>query len=224
MFRGSYAIAKLCYDTSLDIYVAMKIMNKARLKKLFIGKNKTVYKLVETEIAIMKKMFHPNVVHLYEIIDDPNSNKLYLIMEYISSGTLAEKIKIAGKLPLEQCWSYFRGLIQGLEYCHKVAGIIHRDIKPENLLIGEDGAIHIADFGVSFMIENGSDEARATFGSAQYMAPEICKGRNYKGKQTDIWAAGITLYYMAVGELPFDAKNRETLSKLIISSEYLLLI
>jgi len=199
-------------------------MNKMRLKKLFIGKNKTVYKLVETEIAIMKKMCHPNIVQLYEIIDDPKSNKLYLVMKYISGGTLAEKIKKVGKLPPDQCWNYFRDLIQGLEYCHKVAGIIHRDIKPENLLIGEDDTIHIADFGVSFMIENGSDEARATFGSAQYMAPEICKGSNYKGKQTDLWAAGITLYYMALGELPFDGKNRETLSKLIISSEYLLKI
>eukprot|EP00826_Nyctotherus_ovalis_P038513 TRINITY_DN3610_c0_g6_i1.p1 TRINITY_DN3610_c0_g6~~TRINITY_DN3610_c0_g6_i1.p1 ORF type:complete len:208 (-),score=56.02 TRINITY_DN3610_c0_g6_i1:477-1100(-) len=206
----------------MDMYMAMKIMNKARLKKLFIGKQKTVYKLIETEIAVMKKMCHPNIVHLYEIIDDPNSNKLYLIMEYISGGTLAEKIKRTGKIPLEQCWNYFRDLIQGVEYCHKAAGIIHRDIKPENLLIGEEDTIHIADFGVSFMIENGSDEARATFGSVHYMAPEICKCGNYKGKQTDIWAMGITLYYMAVGKLPFDATNREALNKLIIHIEYAL--
>eukprot|EP01022_Parablepharisma_sp_SALTPOND_P004349 TRINITY_DN120140_c0_g1_i1.p4 TRINITY_DN120140_c0_g1~~TRINITY_DN120140_c0_g1_i1.p4 ORF type:complete len:274 (-),score=36.42 TRINITY_DN120140_c0_g1_i1:1856-2677(-) len=199
----------------------MKIMNKARLKKLFIGKNKTAYKLVETEVAIMKKVCHPNLVQLYEIIDDPNSNKLYLVMQFISGGTLADCVKKNGKIPLEKCWKYFRNLIQGLEYCHEVAGIIHRDIKPENLLLGPEDTLYIADFGISFMIENGSDEARATFGSAHFMAPEICKCGNYKGRQTDIWAAGATLYYMLMGKLPFDAPTRAALSDCIINKPQL---
>ena len=203
----------------MDMKVAMKIMNKARLKKLFIGKNKTAYKLVENEVAIMKKMFHPNIVHLYEIIDDPNSNKLYLIMGYITGGNLQEVIKLKGKLTPDQCWRYFRDLIQGLEYCHKVAGIIHRDIKPENLLIRTDDTLCIADFGISFMLENGSDESRATLGSAYYMAPEICTCSKYKGRLTDIWAAGVTLYYMATSKLPFESVKRSELNDYIISKE-----
>lgn len=195
----------------------MKVMSKAKLKKLLVGKNKTAYKQVENEIAIMKKAIHPNIVQLYETIDDPSSNKLYLIIEYISGGTLLNKIKKQGKIPLEKCWSYFRDIIQGLEYCHEVAGIIHRDIKPENLLIDENDNVRIADFGVSFMIENGSDESKATIGSAYFMAPEICKGTSYKGRQTDIWAAGVTLFYMITAKLPFNAVGITQLYQVIIN-------
>jgi serine/threonine protein kinase len=196
----------------------MKIMNKARLRKLLLGKNKSAYKLIENEIAIMKKMCHPNIVQLFEIIDDPNSNKLYLVMQYVAGGTILDKIKEYGKIPIDLSWKYFRGLIAGLEYCHVAANIVHRDIKPENLLIDAQDNLYVSDFGVSFIVENGSDESRSTFGSPCFMAPEICKCGNYKGKQTDIWAAGVTLYYMITGKLPFEGSDMKTLSKAIIST------
>jgi [calcium/calmodulin-dependent protein kinase] kinase len=213
-------MVRLCFDTRLHKKVAMKVMNKRKLKRLFIGKNKSAYKLVECEIAVMKKVCHKNVVQLYEIIDDPSYNKLYLVMQYIPGGDLLHRIKKEGKIPTERCWKYFRGLIAGLEYCHDVAGIIHRDIKPENLLLDLKDNLYISDFGISFMIENGSDEAKATIGSAYFMAPEICKGANYKGRQTDIWAAGVTLYYMATGKLPFQGASKSLLIQEILSAEY----
>ena len=209
---------RLCFDIRLHKKVAMKIMNKARLKKLWIGKNKSAYKLIENEIAIMKKMCHQNIVQLFEIIDDPSSNKLYLVMQFVEGGTLMEKIKEQGKIPLEMNWKYFRGLISGLEYCHVAANIVHRDIKPENLLIDSKDNLYISDFGVSFIIENGSDESRSTFGSAYFMAPEICKCANYKGRQTDIWATGVTLFYMVTGKLPFEGGDMKALSKAVISN------
>lgn len=76
-------------------------------------------------------------------------------------------------------WSYFRDLIAGLEYCHECAQIIHRDIKPDNLLLDQDDRIKIADFGVSFIMENGSDEITATAGSNYFFAPEVTKGNSY---------------------------------------------
>ncbi len=218
--RGNYAVVKLCFDTRLYKKVAMKIMNKARLKKLCLGKDKTAYKLVENEVAIMKKVCHPNIVQLYEIIDDPKSNKLYLVMQYIGGGTLLQRIKQGGKLSADKCWNHFRELVAGLDYCHNVAGIVHRDIKPENLLLDENDMLYISDFGISFMIENGSDESRATLGSAYFMAPEICKCANYKGRQTDIWASGVTLYYMAMGKLPFEATSQSKLAHAIINDPY----
>ncbi len=221
--KGHSGVVKLCFDTQLHRKVAMKIMNKARLKKLCLGKDKNAYKLVENEIAIMKKMCHPNIVLLYEIIDDPKSNKLYLVMQFVGGGTLMKRIK-AGRIPLDKCWKYFRELMAGLEYCHDVAGIIHRDIKPENLLLDENNTLYLSDFGVSFVIENGSDEARATFGSAYFMAPEICRFTNYKGRQTDIWAAGVTLYYMATGQLPFVALSHKSLGEAIINNAYVWLL
>jgi serine/threonine protein kinase len=114
-----------------------------------------------------------------------------------------------GKRPLllSHCWSYFRDLIYGLEYCHEKASIIHRDIKPENLLIDSHNNIKIVDFGVAFMMENGCDELATTAGSHYFMAPEVCKGIKYKGKKSDVWASGITLYLITTGNLPFDATS-----------------
>ena len=70
----------------------MKIMNKAKLKKIFVGKNKHAYATVESEIAILKKLDHPNIVRLYETIDDPTHDKLYLITELVKNGTLEQRI------------------------------------------------------------------------------------------------------------------------------------
>lgn len=93
---------------------------------------------------------------MFEIIDDPNQDKLYIITEYAKNGTLADKI-IKSKTPLETkvMRKYFRQLIMALEYCHENARVIHRDIKPENILIDENDNIKLADFGVSSMMENG---------------------------------------------------------------------
>ena len=193
----------------------MKIINKAQLKKQRISQNKSAYSQIENEVAIMKMIRHPNVVRLFEIIDDPNSKKLFLIMEYVPGGTVLDRIKDRGPIPLPLCWKYFRELVAGLEFCHESAEIIHRDIKPDNLLLGEGDTIRIADFGVSYVIANGSDTSKATIGSRPYMAPEICRGALYKGKQTDIWAAGVTLYHMATGQLPFRGDNQAELFKAI---------
>eukprot|EP00826_Nyctotherus_ovalis_P035673 TRINITY_DN3081_c0_g1_i15.p2 TRINITY_DN3081_c0_g1~~TRINITY_DN3081_c0_g1_i15.p2 ORF type:complete len:207 (-),score=62.21 TRINITY_DN3081_c0_g1_i15:352-972(-) len=197
----------------------MKIMNKKKLKRLRVAKQTTAYKLLETEIAIMKKMNHPNIVQLYEVIDDPDYDKLFIIMEYISGGSLSSLMKGVEPMPLEKCWKYFRDLVYGLEYCHEVAGIIHRDIKPENLLIDKDDTLKIVDFGVSFMMNNGSDESKVNLGSALYLAPEICKGSVYKGRKSDIWAAGVTLFRMATNKFPFEGVSLPAVYKAIKENE-----
>ncbi len=211
---------KLCFDTVQHKQVAMKIMNKTKLKRLLVAKQTTGYKLLETEIAIMKKMNHPNIVKLYEIIDDPGYNKLFIIMEYISGGSLHALIKDGEPIPMEKCWKYFRDLLSGLEYCHEVAGIIHRDIKPENLLFDATDTLKIVDFGVAFMMNDGSDESKVTLGSTFYLAPEICKGAVYKGRRTDVWAAGVTLYRMVTAKFPFEGINVPMIYKSITTSEY----
>ncbi len=198
----------------------MKIMNKTKLRRLFVAKQTTAYKLLEAEIAIMKKMNHPNVVQLYEIIDDPGYNKLFIIMEYIAGGSIQSMLKTNVGLPPEKCWKYFRDLVHGLEYCHEVAGIIHRDIKPENLLVDSTDTLKIVDFGVAFMMNEGDDECKLTIGSTFYLAPEICKGAVYRGRKTDIWAAGVTLFRMVTAKAPFDGTSVPGIYQAIENNEY----
>lgn len=90
---------------------------------------------------------------------------------------------------------------------HECAGVVHRDIKPENLLIDENDKLKISDFGVSFLMENGSDEIATTAGSNYFFAPEVCNGSTFKGRKSDIWAAGVTLYQMVFKKYPFTSNN-----------------
>lgn len=113
---------------------------------------------------------HENVVRLYEVLDDPSVDKLYMIMEYVKNGSLMSKLGKSKSIQPNLLWKYFRDTLSGLHYCkiinvktishlvHECAGVIHRDLKPENLLIDENDRIKISDFGVSFIVENGSDE------------------------------------------------------------------
>lgn len=213
-------MVKLCLDTSLNRQVAIKVMNKDRLKRKFITRQVTAYTLLENEIAILKKLDHPNVVQVYEIINDPQCSKAHIVMEYMSEGSLHSLVKNGKTLSAELCWKYFREVLEGLEYCHEVAGVVHRDIKPENLLLGKDDRVKLADFGVSYMMSNGVDEDKATLGSSYYLAPEMCKGILYKGRQTDVWAAGVTLYQMATSKLPFEDSSVPGLYRVIVNNEY----
>lgn len=101
---------------------------------------------------------------LYEIIDDPNIKKIYIITDYIKNGNLADKISGKDPLPIERARNYFRDLISAVEYCHSVQ-ILHRDIKPENILIDDDDSLKLADFGVSQLIENGDDTLTSKMGT-----------------------------------------------------------
>lgn len=144
---------------------------------------------LKREIAILKKCRHPNVVRLREVIDSPQSKKIYLILEYCEGGEV--KWQSATGEPLltvEQSRRIFRDIVCGLEYLHH-QGIIHRDIKPANLLYAKDGTIKISDFGVSHYSHalRGSDgedeptyldehELAKTAGSPAFFAPELCYG------------------------------------------------
>lgn len=94
----------------------------------------------------MKKLKHPNVVKLVEVIDQEDDDAIYLVMEYAGKHSLQAKMK-KSKIPAVYIWNYFRDALRGLLYCHEEAGVVHRDIKPENLLITKENRIKIADFG-----------------------------------------------------------------------------
>ena len=154
--------------------------------------------MVKTEIAIMKKLQHPNVVDLKEVLNDPQLPKLYLVMEYVCGGCLLKKIaSYQGKpLPPLKVWNYFRDLICGLFFLHENAKVVHRDIKPENLLLDEKDVLKISDFGISHILETDNENIKSNAGSALYMPPEAIEGNKSQGKPLDIWASGVTLFFM----------------------------
>lgn len=198
----------------------MKILDKKILDWKFISKDTTAHENIMTEINILKKLDHENVVRLVEVIDQEDDDTIYIVMEYVGSLSLSKKIS-KENIPTAQVWNYFRDMLLGLEYCHEVVGVIHRDIKPENLLITREGRVKISDFGCSHLIENGTDGLVKTVGSNYYFAPEVCKGQIHKGKPSDVWALGVTLYYMLFKDYPFKAgaNEYEVLYDKIINSD-----
>ncbi|PSN71063.1 Pkinase-domain-containing protein [Corynespora cassiicola Philippines] len=164
--------------------------------------------LIKEEIAIMKKLNHPNVVSLIEVLDDPEEDSLYMVMEMCKKGVVMQVglDDRADPYDEEQCRCWFRDMILGIEYLH-AQGIIHRDIKPDNCLITDDDVLKIVDFGVSEMFDKqGEMKTAKSAGSPAFMPPELCvpKHGHVSGKAADIWSMGVTLYCLMFGRIPFE--------------------
>ena len=132
---------------------AMKILEKNLLKKRggqTQGKTDSDLDDMIQDMKFLTEMKHINVIRLHEIINDPDSKKVYLVMDYLQGGNLAELLEEADDgLPLEKVRGYFRGLLSAIHYCHEVKKIAHRDIKPENIMLDKYGQVYLTDFGVS---------------------------------------------------------------------------
>ena len=207
--KGANGKVKKCLDEKTGSYLAMKIIrrsiNKRRRAPARPGAAPAVPE-VNSEIAVWKKLKHPFIVKLYEVIDDEKSDKLYLIGELVNGGALMPDAITAEALPVDKVRRYFCMLIDAIYYLH-FNDIVHRDIKPGNILLDRDtDAIKLSDFGVSQVTQAG-DSFRNTAGTAAFLAPEMLTGDFFSAKKQDIWACGITLFMMVYGKTPFAADS-----------------
>ena len=203
---GSCGKVKLAQHIQSRKLFAIKIFNKSFLSKKKAGLG-TRFDKVQMEIAIMKRMDHPNVVKLIEVIDDPDCNKLYLILEYVERGAIFQ-LGTQSALSPAQIKFYALQIGHGLQYLHKNL-IIHRDVKPENILVDECGIPKLADFGASSW--NQGEDGDDFQGTPAFMAPEVLMGITYPGPMLDLWAFGVTLYVFAYGKMPWNLSSMGTL-------------
>lgn len=156
----------------------------------------------------MKKLNHPNLVSLIEVLDDPSEDSLYMVLEMCKKGVVM-KVGLeerADPYPDHVCRYWFRDLILGIEYLH-AQGVVHRDIKPDNCLVTEDDVLKVVDFGVSEMFSKDSEMLTAkSAGSPAFLPPELCIARHgdVSGRAADIWSMGVTLYCLKYGRIPFE--------------------
>ena len=184
-------------QAGLDRLVALKILPEE------FGHDVKFALRFTREARTLAKMNHPNIVSVYEFgkVEDT----YYFLMEFVDGSTLREVVK-AGHLAPEHALAIVPHLCDALQYAHD-KGVIHRDIKPENILIALDGSVKIADFGLSRILENGSQQDMLTgthqvMGTPRYMAPEQLEGARNVDHRADIYSLGVVFYEMLTGELP----------------------
>ena len=161
----------------------------------------------ETDAAA--SLEHPNILHVHEYGEQ--DGLAYLVVPYISGGTLREVLEQEGQLPLPKALNYLEQLASALDFAHE-RGIVHRDIKPANILITFDGRLMVTDFGLVKIIADGQTPqmrltgAGAPVGTPDYMAPEQVIGEVVDGR-SDLYSLGVILYQMTTGLTPFSGET-----------------
>jgi BR serine/threonine kinase len=201
---GATGKVKLARHSKTGMKVGVKIIRK----DLFYDKPSLRIK-VQREISVMKLMFHPHVIKIFDVLED--SRYLFLILEYAGRGELFNFLLEKRRIHNKEALVFFQQLITGLDYCHNHR-ICHRDLKLENILLDFDYNIKIADFGMASL--SIPDSMLKTFcGSPHYASPEVVSNEPYNGIKADIWSCGIILFALLTGKLPFDEEN-ENIRKL----------
>ncbi|XP_071647307.1 calcium/calmodulin-dependent protein kinase kinase isoform X1 [Temnothorax longispinosus] len=222
--KGSFGVVKKVFNEEDGTYYAMKIVSKRKLMKKtgIFGRipprraGADPLAKVYKEIAILKKLDHPNVVKLVEVLDHPDKDNLYLVFELVHRG---EILLIPTDKPLNEATArrYFRDVVMGVEYLH-YQKIVHRDIKPSNLLVDRDGRIKIADLGVSTDLRESGELLTGQAGTPAFAAPETTVANaQYLGPPCDIWSMGVTLYALVIGDLPWRASDSTTIQEVVRS-------
>ncbi|MGD0885239.1 MAG: protein kinase [Thermodesulfovibrionales bacterium] len=182
-----------------------------KLTKEVVKKDASLIQRFKREIAIMKKLKHPNLVRLYDegITDGGN---YYLVSEYLPKGNLSTYCyeRYSGKMPYQRACSFVAQALEGLSWLHE-KGYVHRDIKPQNILLLKDseGMYHakVADFGLarSYVLHGGTvTRANEWIGTTFYCPPEQILDFKNAHPATDVYAIGIALYFLIAGSFPYD--------------------
>ncbi|CAK9319809.1 unnamed protein product [Citrullus colocynthis] len=192
--------------------VAIKAVNKLKVLKGGFTAH------VKREIAIMRRLRHPNVVRLFEVL--ATKTKIYFVMEFAKGGELFAKVS-KGRFSENLSRRYFQQLITAVGYCHS-RGIFHRDLKPENLLLDDNFDLRVSDFGLSALTDQIRPDGllHTLCGTPAYVAPEILAKKGYDGAKIDVWSCGIILYVLTTGYLPFNDSNLMAMYRKIYRGDF----
>ena len=201
--RGGMATVYEAVDTRLDRTVALKMMSAA------LAEDPGFVTRFRREARAAAQLSHPHVVAVFD--QGEAAGLPYLAMEYVPGRTLRDVLRDYGALTPEQALTILDPVLEALSAAHD-AGFVHRDIKPENILISDDGRVKVTDFGLARAVTNNTTATQGMIiGTVAYLSPEHVE-RGDADARSDVYGAGICLFEMVTGQVPFAAESAITVA------------
>ena len=181
----------------LNRLVAIKIL------KSDLADNADFRRRFHDESQAVAQLSHANIVSVYDVSTNPDRE--YIVMELIDGITLKQYMERRGRMDWRESLHFITQIMRGLSHAHS-RGIIHRDIKPQNIMVLRDGSVKVADFGSACLANAGQTLTQEALGSVHYISPEQARGDRIDAR-SDIYSAGVVLYEMLTGRLPFEGDS-----------------
>ena len=181
----------------LNRLVAIKIL------KSDLADNADFRRRFHDESQAVAQLSHANIVSVYDVSTNPDRE--YIVMELIDGITLKQYMERRGRMDWRETLHFITQIMRGLSHAHS-RGIIHRDIKPQNIMVLRDGSVKVADFGIACLANQGQTLTQEALGSVHYISPEQARGDRIDAR-SDIYSAGVVLYEMLTGRLPFEGDS-----------------
>ncbi|MFF7897721.1 Stk1 family PASTA domain-containing Ser/Thr kinase [Streptomyces sp. NPDC007920] len=194
---GGMATVYRALDTRLDRVLALKVMHPT------LAADGSFVERFIREAKSVARLAHPNVVQVFD--QGTDGTYVYLAMEYVAGCTLRDVLRERGALQPRAALDILEPVLAALGAAHR-AGFVHRDMKPENVLIGDDGRVKVADFGLVRSVDTVTNTTGAVLGTVSYLAPEQIE-RGTADPRVDVYACGVVLYEMLAGGKPHQGES-----------------
>jgi serine/threonine protein kinase len=203
---GGMSTVRLAFDRRLERHVAVKLLAE------HLADDRQFVSRFRREALSAARLVHPNIVQVFDFGFDDDSGRYFIVMEAVRGRSGAQLLHDRGYLGVDEAIKIVGQAARGLDHAHR-NGVIHRDVKPGNILLGDDGSVKIADFGIAKAMaeESGITQVGSVVGTASYLAPEQAMGGDV-GPASDIYALGVVTYQMLAARLPYEAESLTALA------------